>query len=204
MIKDVIFDFGGVVHSVEGISSGGMIAVAYGLKLDKMVPLYSSLLDQLGLGEISESEFWNNLSEKVGKLTPSNSKELLRNGLRENARLYPEVVNLIKDLRALGVGLNVLSNTNAPHAEVISEKGWYEMFDRVFLSHKIHLRKPDKKAYEYVLNKLGVKGSDCVYVDDLPENLIPAKELGMVTVLATNPVQVAFEVKKAIERSKIV
>ncbi len=195
MIKEVVFDFGGVVHSLDGVFTRGGIAVAYGLKVEEIALLLDSLLERMGLGVVTEDEFWNELSAKTAKPIPEERHEVLRKELRENACLYPEIINLVRDLRMFGVGLAVLSNTIPPHAEVIKEKGWYGMFDEVFLSCELGLRKPDKKIYELVLSKLGLRGEECVFVDDLQENLLPAGELKMKTVLAVSPGQVVFDVK---------
>jgi putative hydrolase of the HAD superfamily len=66
----------------------------------------------------------------------------------------------------------------------------------MYLSYEIGIRKPDRKAYELVLKDQDVKGAECVYVDDLEENLIPAGELGMKTILANNPKQVVDTIKR--------
>lgn len=47
--------------------------------------------------------------------------------------------------------------------------------------------KPDPLAYQRALALLGVSGSRCIMVDDTPRNLIPAKDLGMTTILVNGP-----------------
>ena len=46
-----------------------------------------------------------------------------------------------------------------------------------------YLCKPDPKSYRHVLDLLGVSGRQCIIVDDSPRNLIPAKDVGMTTIL---------------------
>ena len=41
--------------------------------------------------------------------------------------------------------------------------------------------------------------SECVFIDDKEENLVPAEELGMKTVLFQNPKQAVKEVLNIIE-----
>jgi putative hydrolase of the HAD superfamily len=45
------------------------------------------------------------------------------------------------------------------------------------------VRKPDPAIYALVVDRIGVPAADCVFVDDLPGNLKPARALGMGTVV---------------------
>jgi HAD superfamily hydrolase (TIGR01509 family) len=53
----------------------------------------------------------------------------------------------------------------------------------VVISSDVGLRKPDPAVYELAAAQLGLPPEDCVFVDDLPGNLKPARALGMATVL---------------------
>lgn len=57
------------------------------------------------------------------------------------------------------------------------------------------LAKPDLQIYIEVLRRLELPSLACVFVDDRPENLTPARELGMKVVLAECSAQVIAEVK---------
>ena len=58
-----------------------------------------------------------------------------------------------------------------------------ELFDAWVISSEVGLRKPDPAVYELAAERLGVPPHACVFVDDLPGNLKPARALGMATVL---------------------
>ena len=51
------------------------------------------------------------------------------------------------------------------------------------ISSEVGLRKPDPAIYELAAERLGLAAAACVFVDDLPGNLKPARALGMATVL---------------------
>ena len=57
-----------------------------------------------------------------------------------------------------------------------------ELFDGVVISGEIGLRKPDPEMYRLGAQAVGLDPGQCVYVDDLPGNLKPARELGMTTI----------------------
>ena len=54
------------------------------------------------------------------------------------------------------------------------------IFDIVFLGY---VNKPDRRAYQRVLEALNVQPEECLLVDDAARNLRPARALGMTTVL---------------------
>jgi putative hydrolase of the HAD superfamily len=58
-----------------------------------------------------------------------------------------------------------------------------ELFDAWVISSEVGLRKPDPAIYALVAERLGLPPEACVFVDDLPGNLKPARALGMATVL---------------------
>ena len=58
-----------------------------------------------------------------------------------------------------------------------------ELFDAWVISSEVGLRKPDPAIYELAAERLGLPPAACVFVDDLPGNLKPARALGMATVL---------------------
>jgi putative hydrolase of the HAD superfamily len=44
------------------------------------------------------------------------------------------------------------------------------------------MRKPTPEIYRLGAERIGLRPEQCVFVDDLPFNLEPARELGMATV----------------------
>ncbi|MGQ9778575.1 MAG: pyrimidine 5'-nucleotidase [Bacillota bacterium] len=77
--------------------------------------------------------------------------------------------------------------SNSPRQQitrVLTLLGVGDRFERIFgLEFADYLGKPHPEAYRRVLAALGIAGEDCIMVDDSPANLIPARKLGMTTVL---------------------
>nr|BFE66399.1 HAD-IA family hydrolase [Dactylosporangium thailandense] len=57
-----------------------------------------------------------------------------------------------------------------------------ELFDGVVISAEVGLRKPAPEIYALGAEAVGLDPAECVYVDDLPGNLKPARALGMTTL----------------------
>ena len=52
-------------------------------------------------------------------------------------------------------------------------------FNPFYLSHEIHLSKPNTNIYKYVLNENNLKAKECFFIDDTKENTDAAAKLGI-------------------------
>ncbi len=98
--------------------------------------------------------------------------------------LRPDLM-LNQALSSLQMRKVVFTNASREHAlKVLDTLGVQEQFEHIFDIRTADYRpKPHKEPYLKVLDSLKLNGSECVMVDDLPDNLKTAKELGMYTVL---------------------
>lgn len=94
---------------------------------------------------------------------------------------YPGTLDYVEELHRSGIRTACLSNTNAPHWEKMRDHDLYPAIaslENPFLSHEIGLNKPSPEIYHYLTSKTGVAGSDLVFFDDTPVNVVAAKSLG--------------------------
>lgn len=56
--------------------------------------------------------------------------------------------------------------------------------------------KPDKEIYNLLMNRYQLNPQECVFLDDLKDNIKTAKELGMHTVLFTTKEEAQDEFRK--------
>jgi putative hydrolase of the HAD superfamily len=61
------------------------------------------------------------------------------------------------------------------------------LFDAVFESSKLGVRKPDPEFYRLACETVGVDPADVVFLDDLGINLKPARAMGMHTIKVGEP-----------------
>lgn len=83
----------------------------------------------------------------------------------------------------------IFTNADAHHARrVLSRLGVHHHFERIIDIHALEfVNKPDPGAYRKALDIIGAEPEECLFVDDSPLNLAPARELGMLTVLVCAP-----------------
>ena len=53
------------------------------------------------------------------------------------------------------------------------------MFDATFASHEIGFVKPERAAFEYVVEHLGVRPEEIVFLDDAEPNTVAARDIGI-------------------------
>jgi epoxide hydrolase-like predicted phosphatase len=139
-------------------------------------------LVELEIGEIDERQFEARLAallELDEARVPGLVDRVFGSIVAEEA-----IFEALRIARANGIRTGLLSNSwgieRYPH-DLLPE-----LFDAVVISGQEGVRKPDQAIYEVAIERLGVPASEIVFVDDLPGNLKPARELGMTTVHHTS------------------
>lgn len=102
-------------------------------------------------------------------------------------------------LRSLGRKYTTacFSNTNEVHwNKLCGVNNLDKKFKRCFASHIIHMAKPDKEAFLYVINQLKVLPHEIVFFDDREENIDAALEIGIDAYLTKDFEQVQSRVKE--------
>ena len=77
--------------------------------------------------------------------------------------------------------VSFLSNSNEVHAEIIPRRfaALFRKDDRFIFSHRFKVAKPDPEIFRRALEIIGALAAHVVYVDDLLENVIAAKSIGI-------------------------
>ena len=195
MIRTVIFDYGGVVTDGGG---GGAVDERLASRLDITIDRASQLLKgtwgPLVRGESTEEDFWQKLETAFKKPIPEDRRDIFMSW--DDMQPRPQILKLIGELKQGGYTVGLLSNVIPRSEEFLRTHGVYELFDPCILSCKLGLAKPDKDIYDKLLNALGdVEPSTVLYIDDQERCLIPARELGLQTVLAGTGEQTAEAVR---------
>lgn len=110
----------------------------------------------------------------------------------------PDVVPLLRHLRARGIKAGVLSNTMWPrsaHERVFRRDGVLELFDGTVFSSEIPWAKPHPEAFRAAMAAVGVDDpAACVFVGDRPyDDVHGAKSAGMRAVLIPHSEVPAFD-----------
>jgi len=101
-------------------------------------------------------------------------------------------VALVKGMSAV-LPQYLLSNTNAAHYAYFSRRYREALapLTRLFVSHEMRLRKPDRAAFEHIAREIAVEPACILFFDDLAANVEGARAAGMQAVLVRSPADVA-------------
>lgn len=191
-VKAVIFDLGGVVVH------GGYLDFVKHYCRECLTPLgrrrLARLERQVNLGEISENQFYRQIQKIFGlTLSPQRMHELIVGKMKTDrglAHLIPKLkkAKVVMFTNSIGhMAQDVLRRRHLNHRK---------FFDKVFDSSDLHIVKPDRGAYRFVLHKLKVKPHDAIMVDDRPLNIRGAKRIGMHGILYKNSRQFRAELNQ--------
>ncbi len=53
------------------------------------------------------------------------------------------------------------------------------LFEKVYLSHEIHARKPSMGAYQFVVDDALIVPEESIFIDDIEKNALAAEQLGI-------------------------
>ncbi len=182
MIKTLIFDFGNVFINLDLEDAMQYALETFEIEvLSEEMIAFNSFYEQ---GLISTDEFIEFYLENF----PNLSKDKLIDVWNFMLKDFPNKrLDFIKDLKESSqYKLILLSNTNELHIDCIKESiSFYETFkdcfDEFYLSHEIHLRKPNKDIFEFILNENNLKANECLFIDDNKDNINTANKLKFKT-----------------------
>ncbi len=100
-----------------------------------------------------------------------------------------------KKLKERGFGVCLFSNQIPLRCNFIRENYDLSFFDTVIFSNEIQLKKPDKEAYEYLLEHINFAASECVFVDDRQKNIDMGEAFGIKGIHYTNHEDFLSQVK---------
>lgn len=191
--KNIIFDFGGVLIDVDYHKT---INAFKALGMDNFEQLYSQadqehLFDNYETGKISSQYFINQLIGKLGGTITANKIVSAWNEMLGD--IHIQNILAVQRLKEIGYNVYLLSNTNDIHIQVALDR-WnklsvikaHDLFNKIYLSQEIGMRKPNREIFEYVLRDISAQPEDVLFIDDSIQHIESASQLGMNTHLLTN------------------
>ena len=181
LVRGLIVDYGGVL-TTDVFASFRAFCEAEGLApetvRDRFLrdPEARGLLERLETGAMREAEF-----EPAFAAVLEVSAERLIDRLFGGMETDEAMVAGVRAAREAGVRTAMLSNSWGE--DRYDREQLDALFDAWVISGEVGLRKPDAAIYALAADRLGLAPADCVFVDDLPGNLKPARALGMATVV---------------------
>ncbi|MBC7863822.1 MAG: HAD family phosphatase [Bacteroidia bacterium] len=111
--------------------------------------------------------------------------------------LYSGMEELLVELKR-NYRVIALTNTNEIHAKVWRKKyaNALSHFEKILSSHELKMRKPEKEIYQAAIDFLGMNPQEIIFLDDLPENIKAANEMGITGIQVFSFEQMKGELKE--------
>ena len=187
MIKDIIFDVGGVLLKYREAEYYRYISRKYGLSETKVSRTLNPMIEKLEIGQMTLKHMRARASKEFG--IPNADLEWVR-FFKAAAKPDSYVIGLAKHLERR-YRVSVLSNISRSRYSVARELFLHDLGAyRVFTSCYMGMRKPSKKIYLSVLHGLGAKPEETVFIDNLKANVDGAKKVGIRAVQFKNHEQI--------------
>jgi putative hydrolase of the HAD superfamily len=185
----LLIDFGGVITEsvvgaferaciAHGVDPRAFVAEAFAAEHASDSPFA-----MVELGLVSVPEF----VERIGPVLTRHASQRVDADAwfsevqQTTQRVDGAMVDALQALYDRGVRTVLLSNSWGPR----DTYPWHLLpdFSDVVVSGEVGIRKPDPGIYRLACEKAGRDADECLFVDDVEVNLVPARQLGMSTIL---------------------
>jgi len=188
-IKHIIFDLGGVILNLDYQRTYKAFEE---LGIKDFTGLYNQyqatrLFDDLETGRVSPEEFLQAMRVHVH---PEVTDQQIIDAWNAMLLDFPlQRLQLLQQLQ-LHYDIYLLSNTNAIHLEkfnhILQESRGIPsldvFFNKTYYSHLMGYRKPEKEAYQLIIDNHGLNPAATVFIDDTLPNIEGAKAVGLQTI----------------------
>jgi len=185
-IKAIIFDLGGVIVELDFSNFYNKIITLSPLNKPQ-TPIMLEFFRQSDIyhkGYMSDDEFYQ-LACELLQVCALSQQEFFDAFNSIISGFNQEMIEVVKKLKTNDdLKLIALSNVNSSHWDYLLNQKWgfIEYFDELILSHEVHMTKPQKKIFLKAIEKAGCKPEEILFIDDGLNNVVSAKQLGIVGI----------------------
>ncbi len=182
MIKNIIFDLGNVIINYNQEK----IIECFTHDKDEHDYIYNQIFKSpewkmMDLGEITNKEAACQINQRNDFKYKELTDDFLCNWYKVQ-NINSETVEIAKKLHQKGYHLFVLSNMSDWTFEYFKNNEFFELCDGIVISAQEHLKKPDKRLFEVLMNRYSLEPCECIFIDDDDTGLSykSANELGIL------------------------
>lgn len=129
-------------------------------------------------GAMDEPEFERLVYARIPERLHATARRLIY-GWEDPVEPIPGMAELVKDCKARGMGVYLLSNASRRQPQYWPTIPGHEYFDGTVVSAFERQVKPGPEIYRILLDRFALDPADCLFVDDMPQNVEGARAVGM-------------------------
>lgn len=185
-VRNIIFDLGGVLLKIDYDKTTEAFRKLGLERPEEAFTKYrqAALFQEFEKGTVSAASFIDRLRQEIPHASEANIKEAWCALLGDMPDLSLTILGKLKEK---GYRIFLLSNTNAIHKDAFEnhiEKAhgtekFHGLFERIYYSHIMGMRKPDAHIFETVLGENELKAEETLFIDDTEEHIEGALKVGI-------------------------
>lgn len=203
MIKNIIFDIGGVLLEYNPKTYLDKLNIEEGKrkKLNDIIFHNQKWLDCLN-GFISNDEFMRCLIKENPKYKVEIEQILCKGNLKYMLPPKLDMIEFYKGLKQRGYRVYLCSNiTECTYNYVKDSFEIVQIADGSVFSCFEHISKPNVEIYQSLIRKYGIDVNESVFIDDTNRNVLSASEIGLKTVLFKDNIEQIEELIRSEENA---
>ncbi|MCB1722932.1 MAG: HAD family phosphatase [Chromatiaceae bacterium] len=187
-IEALLFDLGGVIIDIDFGRVFSRWAALSPLSAEQIAErfVFGDLYHRYERGEIGDREYFDSVREALR--SDADDARVLE---AWNAVFTgPNRVNLaLVNRLSAQMPVFAFTNTSASHQRAWSRAypDVVAAFRRIFASAEMGMRKPERRAFDAVIEMIGADPDAILFFDDLPSNVAGARDAGLQAILVDGP-----------------
>lgn len=175
-MKNIVFDLGRVVFAQDPTKSSAYFKQFFSYV--SLTPIPQFWIDY-DMGLSSFDKVASDLAQYRG-VEKEFASDMIRRAINKQETIAPTEA-LIRDLKAAGYKLYVLSNMSLEFIEFLRQQPVYKNFDGEVISCEEGVVKPMPEIYDILIERFNLDPSETFFIDDRRENVEVAQTKGITT-----------------------
>ncbi len=178
-MKAIVFDWGGIfTENTFDSSAVKNLAVLCRTTPEVIAKTYFPLMEEFEAGAFDFDTYYQKFVEDSSfMLDEGIFRKTFLGSVRERSRMF-DVLNAIPKTYTVGM----LSNNVPILCDRVRTDTRFSRIEHFVFSNEIGVRKPAPKAFEYLIEALGVPANQTVFIDDNADNIAACEVLGFTGI----------------------
>lgn len=176
MIKLALFDIDGILNVAPRFST--RFTQEFGVSMDKLLEFFEGSFQKCLIGKADLREELEEVKDKWN--FEGSVDELLNYWFKGEVNEIKEVREFIMGIKQTGVTTAAGTNQEKLRIEYLTKTlKLNEVFEEIYSSARIGIKKPDTKFFEFISEDLSVPYDQIIFWDDKQSNVDSARSLGI-------------------------
>lgn len=180
-IRALVLDYGGVISKPQNPENVSNMLQILNQDENDFRAVYREKRVNYDNGQLSGEEYWHSILQHYGiEQNDSQVTRLIQEDIESWTQIDDLMIQFIIKSREKLHKLAIISNMTRDCLGFMKKHfQWLELFDELTFSCDFGKNKPDAKIYEAFLSRIEIPPQECLFADDLAENVDGAMKSGM-------------------------